>query len=91
MEATRERLSHDKVLLFLVVFMLGLGTVAVLDASFARAMQSRSFGFDQYYFFKKQAMNAVLAGVVLLIAMNAAAASKPTKHLSAQAITRKAN
>ena len=70
MEAVRERQPLDRQLFGIVLFLLVIGTVAVLDASFARAMQSKANNFDQYFFFKRQAINVAAATVVLIITMN---------------------
>jgi cell division protein FtsW len=68
MEAARERESVDRGLLVATIFLLILGCVIVLDASYVRAMNTRAFGYDPYYFFKRQAMWAGLSLVALAIA-----------------------
>jgi cell division protein FtsW len=69
-EVAREReTSYDVWLLGVTIFLLLIGTVAVLDASFARALQSKAANFDGFYYFKRQATWAVaaLAGLVVVL------------------------
>ena len=68
MEAARERESVDRGLLVATIFLLILGCVIVLDASYVRAMNTKAFGYDPYYFFKRQVMRAGLSLVALAIA-----------------------
>jgi len=70
MEAVRQREGFDRVLLPLTVFLLFLGTVVVLDASSARALQSTALGNDPLFFFKRQTMWAVISMGALLFAMH---------------------
>lgn len=66
METGRERENYDLKLLMIAILLLCGGLAIVLDASFARAIQSKSTGYDPYFFFKKQAMWSGIAVVVLL-------------------------
>ncbi len=70
MEKIRERENWDWWLLFVAFLLLFLGVAVVLDTSSARALHSESMGNDPLYFFKRQAMWAVVASVVLILAMN---------------------
>lgn len=70
MEAVRGKESFDRPLFITIIVLLLLGTVIVLDASCARAFQSRALGNDPFYFFRKQAQWAVIAGLVLAFAMH---------------------
>lgn len=65
----RSREPVDHRLLFVTVFLLLVGLAIVLDASFARAMQSRATGGDPYFFFKRQAVWAAVALGVLVASM----------------------
>jgi cell division protein FtsW len=69
MEAVKTRESPDYRLLFVTVFLLAVGLAIVLDASFARAIQSKAAGYDALFYFKRQAMWTVLAAAVLFVAM----------------------
>src|SRR5690242_2076484 len=70
MEAVRERERFDRGLLTVTVVLLLLGIVAVLDASFARDMHSKSSGYDAFFSFKRQAMWSMAALVSLSIGMH---------------------
>lgn len=69
-KSRRERLGFDRWLCDITVFLLLLGTVVVLDASSPRALQSGQSGFDDFFYFKRQAMWVALAGVVLVAGMH---------------------
>jgi cell division protein FtsW len=70
MEAVRERESCDRSLLCVTVFLLLIGTVIVLETSYARAMSSAAMGNDAFFFFKRQLMWAVLSLGTLGFALN---------------------
>jgi len=71
MEAVRPvREGYDLKLLFATLLLLLLGLGIVLDASFARAIQSSSTGGDAYFYFKKQATWAGLALLCLFFWMH---------------------
>jgi cell division protein FtsW len=69
METARERESYDWLLLALTIFLLILGTTVVLDASFARALQSEATNKDAFFFFKKQLRGVIFACVALYIGL----------------------
>jgi cell division protein FtsW len=69
MEATRERESYDWGLLVVTLILLILGAGIILDASFARAMQSAGSKYDAFYFFKRQVMWAGPAMIAMMAAM----------------------
>jgi cell division protein FtsW len=69
MASARERDHHDLYLLVSTLILMGLGLVFVLDASYSRALQSKEFSYDAFYFFKRQTMAAVIAVTTLLAAM----------------------
>ena len=70
MEAVRERENFDKGLLVVTIFLLLIGTVVVLDASYARALHSKFTGNDAYFYFKRQALWAAVSLAVLLVSMH---------------------
>ncbi len=77
MEAVREeREGFDRSLLGITIFLLVLGLIVVLDASYSRAMHSKSTGYDLFFYFKKQSIWVILSLFVLVVAMN-----KPYWHL----------
>lgn len=65
MEAVRERTAYDRWLLWLTLSLMIAGAVAVLIASQARAQQAAFTGHDEFYFFKRQAVYALLAAGAL--------------------------
>jgi cell division protein FtsW len=65
-----QRQHFDRRLFGLTLFLMAIGTVIILDASFARALQSKGSGYDPYFFFKRQAMWVCLAGAVLAVGIN---------------------
>lgn len=69
-EATREKESWDWWLLLVGFLLLFVGVAVVLDTSAARALHTAGLGNDPLYFFKRQAMWAAAASVVLIISMN---------------------
>lgn len=66
MQQVRERENYDLKLLIIAMVLLCGGLAIVLDASFARAIQSKASGYDPYFFFKKQAMWSGLTVLVML-------------------------
>src|SRR5579862_8608414 len=70
MEIAREREGrYDGSLLTVVVLLLLAGTAVVLDASFARALQSLDSHKDAFFYFKRQLGWVVLAMCVMAAAM----------------------
>ncbi len=63
----RQKSSYDLILLFPVLFLLGIGIVMVYSASSALAL--KSFG-SQYYFLKRQAFFAVAGIGVMVVCRN---------------------
>jgi cell division protein FtsW len=70
MEAVREREHCDRGLLAVTLILLLLGTAIVLDASYARALQSKAFNYDAYYFFKRQVIWACLSVGAMMVGMS---------------------
>ena len=58
----------DYSLVFIVLFLLGFGLIMVYSASSYEASVSEKLGYDAAYYFKKQAVAAVL-GLVAMVAM----------------------
>jgi cell division protein FtsW len=69
MEAVREKESCDRVLLGVCVALLLIGMVIVLDASYVRALHSKAFDNDAYYFFKRQALWVIISLLALGLSM----------------------
>lgn len=70
---TQRRKSHggeyyfDYSLVFIVLFLLGFGLVMVYSASAYEASVSEKLGYDAAYYFKKQAMAAVLGLIAMVV------------------------
>ncbi|CAM3721481.1 putative lipid II flippase FtsW [Cohnella lubricantis] len=62
--------SPDFLLLILTLLMVGFGLVMVLSASSSMTAVSEKFGYDAFYFTKRQIMWAGLGFVVMVVLMN---------------------
>ncbi|MBM3457774.1 MAG: hypothetical protein FJX77_04485, partial [Armatimonadetes bacterium] len=67
MEAARERESPDVGLVVVTLTLIALGAIIILDASFARALQSRDAQFDAFHYFKRQVLWISLAAPALWV------------------------
>jgi len=61
--------TADYTVLFVVLMLVLFGVLMIFSASYYHTMTSKKFGFDMFYFLKRQAIWAVLGGITMLVAM----------------------
>jgi cell division protein FtsW len=66
--AERRRLPTDHMLINVTLALLVIGVVSVFDASYPRSLDTRSIGYDPYFFVKRQAVWAGL-GFLAMVGM----------------------
>ncbi len=62
--------GYDFTVMFIVLTLVLFGVVMIFSASYYNTMTSAKYGYDMFYFLKKQALWAVLGVIVMAIAMN---------------------
>ena len=62
----------DYTVLFVVFMLVLFGVLMIFSASYYHTMTSKKFGFDMFYFLKRQAIWAVLGSITMLVAMRVA-------------------
>lgn len=65
-----QRGSFDFVLFFVVIVLLFFGIIMIFSASYYTSMTSSKYGYDMYFFLKKQALWAIIGTVFMIIASN---------------------
>ena len=62
--------TYDFGLFFVVLTLVLFGVVMIFSASYYETMSSKEYGYDMFYYLKRQGMWAVVGTVGMIVAMN---------------------